>query len=116
MDNSKYKIGIVCDFFYPGQGGVEVHIYQLALALIRKKCKVIVFTHNYKDRQGIRYMGNGLKVFLKNKQGLLHSKSNNANRTRHITSNVYKYTNIQRDSYIRRIKYRPFSSGTIINN
>ena len=58
----KYKIALVCDFFYPLQGGVEIHLYQLALTLIRKGCKVIMITHYYNDRQGIRYMGNGLKV------------------------------------------------------
>lgn len=60
----KHRVAIVCDFFYPKQGAVEVHLYQLALALIRKGCKVIMITHHYKDRQGIRYMGNGLKVRL----------------------------------------------------
>ena len=62
MSEYKYKIALVCDFFYPLQGGVEIHLYQLALTLIRKGCKVIMITHYYNDRQGIRYMGNGLKV------------------------------------------------------
>lgn len=62
MTNKKLTICLVCDFFYPRLGGVEVHIYQLSAALIRRGCKVIIITHHYKNRQGIRYMGNGVKV------------------------------------------------------
>ena len=56
------NICIVSDFFYPRLGGVEVHIYQLSVSLIRRGYKVIIITHHYNDRQGIRYMGNGIKV------------------------------------------------------
>jgi len=63
MENKyKYRVALVCDFCYPSQGGVEVHLYQLALNLNRLGCKVIMITHYFKDRMGIRYMGNGLKV------------------------------------------------------
>jgi phosphatidylinositol glycan class A protein len=58
-----YNIGIVCDMFYPNIGGVETHIFYLALSLMELGHKVIVITHQYKDRQGIRYMTNGLKVY-----------------------------------------------------
>jgi len=51
------------DFFYPNQGGVESHIYQLAQCLIRKGHKVILATHAYGDRFGVRYMTSGLKVY-----------------------------------------------------
>ena len=27
--NKRYNIMLVCDFFYPNLGGVEMHIYQL---------------------------------------------------------------------------------------
>ena len=56
------SILLVCDFFYPRVGGVEVHIYQLAVSLVRLGCKVSVMTHN-DNRQGVKYMGNGIKVY-----------------------------------------------------
>ena len=58
----KLSVCLVCDFFYPRLGGVEVHVYQLSVALIRRGCKVIILTHHYKNRKGIKYMGNGVKV------------------------------------------------------
>ena len=53
---------MVSDFFYPLIGGVENHIYQLSQCLIARQYKVIVVTHAYDDRVGVRYMTNGLKV------------------------------------------------------
>jgi len=53
---------MVSDFFYPLIGGVENHIYQLSQCLIEFHHKVIVVTHAYDDRVGVRYMTNGLKV------------------------------------------------------
>lgn len=50
------------DFFYPNMGGVEEHIFNLSQCLIMKGYKVIVLTHSYQDRVGVRYMTNGLKV------------------------------------------------------
>jgi len=58
----KICVCLVCDFFYPRLGGVEVHIYQLSVSLIRKGFKVIVVTHHHKNRQGVKIMGNGIKV------------------------------------------------------
>ena len=58
------SILLISDFFYPKGGGVEVHIYQLAVSLIRLGCKVTVLTHHRKDRQGIKIMGNGIKVYF----------------------------------------------------
>ena len=55
---------MVSDFFYPNMGGVESHIYQLAQCLIELGHKVIVVTHFYNKRSGVRYMTNGLKVRL----------------------------------------------------
>eukprot|EP00939_MAST-03C_sp_MAST-3C-sp1_P002870 g2870.t1 len=54
---------MVCDFFYPSLGGVEMHIWSLSQSLIRRGHKVIVITHAYGDRSGVRYMTNGLKVY-----------------------------------------------------
>ena len=53
---------MVSDFFYPNVGGVEEHIFQLSQCLLQRGHKVIVLTHVYNDRRGIRYMTNGLKV------------------------------------------------------
>lgn len=58
-----YNIAMVCDFFFPQPGGVESHIYQLSSKLIDRGHKVIVITHAYDDRKGIRYLTNGIKVF-----------------------------------------------------
>ncbi|CAF3533298.1 unnamed protein product [Rotaria sp. Silwood1] len=54
---------MVSDFFYPLIGGVENHIYQLSQCLIQSNHKVIVVTHAYDDRVGVRYMTSGLKVY-----------------------------------------------------
>ena len=56
-------IAMLTDFFYPGLGGVEMHIYQLSQCLIERGFKVVVITHYREDRQGVRYMTNGLKVY-----------------------------------------------------
>jgi glycosyltransferase involved in cell wall biosynthesis len=52
-----YRIAFVCDFFYPRLGGVEMHIWSLSQHLIRLGHKVILITHAYGDRTGVRYMG-----------------------------------------------------------
>ena len=54
---------MVCDFFYPNMGGVENHIYYLSQCLIKLGHNVIIVTHTYGDRQGIRFLPNGLKVY-----------------------------------------------------
>ncbi|KAJ4460389.1 putative Phosphatidylinositol N-acetylglucosaminyltransferase subunit A [Paratrimastix pyriformis] len=59
----KYRICMISDFFYPNMGGVESHIFQLSQCLIQMGHKVVVVTHAYGDRSGVRYMTNGLKVY-----------------------------------------------------
>lgn len=54
---------MVCDFFYPQVGGVEFHIYHLSQKLIGLGHSVVVITHSYDDRTGVRYLTNGLKVY-----------------------------------------------------
>lgn len=54
---------MVSDFFYPNMGGVEEHIFNLSQCLIMSSHKVIVLTHSYQNRVGVRYMTNGLKVY-----------------------------------------------------
>ena len=58
----KLSFSMVSDFFYPLIGGVENHIYQLSQCLRARHHKVIIVTHAYDDRIGVRYMTNGLKV------------------------------------------------------
>ncbi|KAI0674567.1 transferase [Trametes maxima] len=58
------NIAMVCDFFHPGVGGVENHIYMLSADLIRRGHKVIVITHSHPpDRVGVRWLLPGLKVY-----------------------------------------------------
>lgn len=59
----QHRVCMVCDFFYPRLGGVEMHIWSLSQCLIACGHKVIVITNTYGRRRGIRYMTNGLKVY-----------------------------------------------------
>lgn len=62
----RYCVCLVSDFFYPRLGGVEQHQYQLAQGLLRRGHKVIVVTGSYGnkfERQGIRWLTGGLKVY-----------------------------------------------------
>eukprot|EP00899_Mesostigma_viride_P026856 jgi/Mesvir1/7355/Mv19162-RA.1 len=58
-----HRVCMVCDFFYPNVGGVENHIYTVSQCLLMLGHKVVVVTHMYSDRVGVRYMTNGLKVY-----------------------------------------------------
>ncbi|KAK0740409.1 hypothetical protein B0T18DRAFT_417901 [Schizothecium vesticola] len=58
-----YNIAMVSDFFFPQPGGVESHIYQLSSKLMDRGHKVIIITHAYDGRTGVRYLTNGLKVY-----------------------------------------------------
>ena len=58
-----HTILMVCDFFYPNFGGVEQHMFQLSQFLLRRGHKVVVMTHAYGERSGVRYLTNGLKVY-----------------------------------------------------
>lgn len=59
----RHRVLMVSDFFYPNAGGVETHIYQLSQCLMARGNKVVVLTHAYGDRVGVRYLTNGLKVY-----------------------------------------------------
>jgi len=59
----RHHVCMATDFFYPNVGGVESHVYQLSQCLIARGHKVVVVTHAYGNRQGIRYMTSGLKVY-----------------------------------------------------
>lgn len=54
---------MVSDFFYPNFGGVENHVYLLSQCLLKLGHKVVVMTHAYGNRSGVRYMTGGLKVY-----------------------------------------------------
>ncbi|KAI0827160.1 transferase [Trametes gibbosa] len=58
------SIAMVCDFFHPGVGGVENHIYMLSADLLSRGHKVVVITHSHPpDRVGIRWLLPCLKVY-----------------------------------------------------
>ncbi|PRT54357.1 Phosphatidylinositol N-acetylglucosaminyltransferase gpi3 subunit [Wickerhamiella sorbophila] len=57
------NIAMVCDFFYPQPGGVELHIYQVSQQLINRGHSVVIITHAYDQRSGVRTLSNGLKVY-----------------------------------------------------
>ncbi|KAI9143242.1 hypothetical protein BKA69DRAFT_1026877 [Paraphysoderma sedebokerense] len=54
---------MVSDFFFPNMGGVESHLYHLSQKLIKLGHKVIIITHHYNHRTGVRWLPNGLKVY-----------------------------------------------------
>lgn len=58
-----YNIAMVTDFFYPQPGGVEFHVYHLSQKLIDLGHSVIIITHDYGNRSGIRMLTNGLRVY-----------------------------------------------------
>lgn len=58
-----YSIAMVCDFFYPQPGGIELHVHQLAQKLIARGHSVVIVTHAYGTRSGIRILAGGLKVY-----------------------------------------------------
>ncbi|XP_008653122.1 phosphatidylinositol N-acetylglucosaminyltransferase subunit A isoform X2 [Zea mays] len=60
---TKHRILMVSDFFFPNFGGVESHIYYLSQCLLKLGHKVVVMTHAYGNRSGVRYVTNGLKVY-----------------------------------------------------
>lgn len=62
-ERKRFNICMVSDFFYPGVGGVESHIYSLSQCLIKLGHKVIVIANPTGNRNGIRYYTNGLKVY-----------------------------------------------------
>ncbi|KAK9138596.1 hypothetical protein Sjap_009190 [Stephania japonica] len=62
-EQKRHRILMVSDFFYPNFGGVENHIYYLSQCLLKLGHKVIVMTHAYGNRSGVRYMTGGLKVY-----------------------------------------------------
>ncbi|AOA62864.1 Glycosylphosphatidylinositol (GPI) biosynthesis protein [Komagataella phaffii CBS 7435] len=57
------NIAMVSDFFYPQPGGVELHMYHLSQKLIDRGHSVVVITHSYGGRTGVRVLTNGLKVY-----------------------------------------------------
>lgn len=59
----RLNIAMASDYFYPSVGGVESHIYILSQKLIQRGHKVIIITHHYDDRCGIRHLPAGLKVY-----------------------------------------------------
>ena len=59
----RHAVCMVCDFFYPRLGGVEMHIWSQAQCLLAMGHKVVVVTSAVGARTGVRWMTNGLKVY-----------------------------------------------------
>ncbi|GAA6063987.1 hypothetical protein JCM10212_002419 [Sporobolomyces blumeae] len=57
------NIALISDYFYPKVGGVESHIYDLAQSLAKRNHRVVVITHAYPPRTGVRWLPNGVKVY-----------------------------------------------------
>jgi phosphatidylinositol N-acetylglucosaminyltransferase subunit A len=57
------NICFVSDFFFPNIGGVESHIYYLSQRLVQNGNKVVIITHAYPNRNGIRYLSSCVKVY-----------------------------------------------------
>ncbi|GAA5842697.1 hypothetical protein JCM9279_003666 [Rhodotorula babjevae] len=57
------NIALVSDYFYPKAGGVESHIYAVAQSLAKRNHRIIVITHAYPPRNGVRWLTNGVKVY-----------------------------------------------------
>eukprot|EP00792_Barthelona_sp_PAP020_P004718 TRINITY_DN2305_c0_g1_i1.p1 TRINITY_DN2305_c0_g1~~TRINITY_DN2305_c0_g1_i1.p1 ORF type:complete len:498 (+),score=67.36 TRINITY_DN2305_c0_g1_i1:74-1567(+) len=85
----RYNILLVSDYFYPNMGGVENHMFAMSQCLIERGHKVVVFTHNYQERFGVRYMVNGLKVYY---VPMTHMKDNCA--ALHFFSTLHYLRNI----------------------
>ncbi|KAH7727492.1 phosphatidylinositol N-acetylglucosaminyltransferase subunit A [Aphelenchoides avenae] len=66
MPATKFKslrIALVSDFFCPNTGGIETHLYYLSECLLKRGHKVIVLTHGYGKRVGIRRLSTSIKVY-----------------------------------------------------
>lgn len=59
----RYNIAMATDFFYPQPGGVEFHVFHLSQKLIDLGHSVVIITHDYGDRNGVRMLTNGLRVY-----------------------------------------------------
>lgn len=59
----QHRIAFVADYFFPGLGGVEMHIWNIAQELLKLGHHIIVITHATKDRVGVRIMTGFLKVY-----------------------------------------------------
>lgn len=60
----QYCICLTTDFVAPKWGGVETHSFQLASHLIERGHKVIMITSMFQGvREGVRVLGNGMKVY-----------------------------------------------------
>ncbi|OQV16632.1 Phosphatidylinositol N-acetylglucosaminyltransferase subunit A [Hypsibius exemplaris] len=59
----RLNICMVSDFFYPNVGGIESHIYQLSYCLRQRGHSVVIVTHKYGSRIGVRYITGGIKVY-----------------------------------------------------
>eukprot|EP00055_Hartaetosiga_balthica_P015301 m.89248 g.89248 ORF g.89248 m.89248 type:complete len:500 (+) comp8828_c0_seq4:43-1542(+) len=52
-DHNHPVVALVSDFFLPHLGGVEAHIYEMAVRMARNGVKVVVITHEYSRHSGV---------------------------------------------------------------
>ena len=69
------NVGIISEFFFPRIGGVETHMYSIALCLniLGHKVTVITNRHTSGGFSGIRYINNGIKVYYLPLDGLIQN-------------------------------------------
>ncbi|KAJ3230561.1 hypothetical protein HDU81_004438 [Chytriomyces hyalinus] len=59
----RLRICLVSDFFYPNVGGVESHLHFLSQELVARGHSLVIITHNYGRRVGVRNLSSGVKVY-----------------------------------------------------
>ncbi|KAI8615936.1 hypothetical protein BC830DRAFT_1120204 [Chytriomyces sp. MP71] len=59
----RLRICLVSDFFFPNVGGVESHLFFLSQELAARGHKVVIVTHAYGARVGVRHLTCGAKCY-----------------------------------------------------
>jgi phosphatidylinositol glycan class A protein len=57
------RVALVSDFFYPGVGGAEVHMYCVSALLTALGHEVTVVTHATPTHRGVKMLVSGVKVY-----------------------------------------------------
>jgi phosphatidylinositol glycan class A protein len=60
----QHRVLMVCDFFWPGAGGVEAHVFKLAQRLLAAGHYAVILTRARPGAPpGVRHLANGLRVY-----------------------------------------------------
>ncbi|KAJ3210306.1 hypothetical protein HDU82_008378 [Entophlyctis luteolus] len=57
------RLCFVSDFFFPNVGGVESHMHFLAQELVLRGHSVVIVSHAYGNRVGVRHLASGAKAY-----------------------------------------------------